>query len=89
MPSTLCQCTAACGDDPAVIAGRVLGCADYRAARNPALLLQRVQALRASLQAMVDLLDRMEPEVEEPHRATDEEWLATKAQAKRTLDATA
>ncbi len=83
-----CQCTGRCGDDENVAAGRVLGCASYRAQRNPAALQQRVEQLRSQLLALVSLLDRMEPEVDEADRATDEEWIATKAEAKRVLEAT-
>lgn len=84
-----CECTSRCGDDPNVVAGRVLGCESYRRSRNPAHLQAVIVKLRDQLAAVVHLLDRMEPEVPEEQRASDDEWIATKADANRVLDETA
>lgn len=82
---TTCKCTSRCGDDADVTAGRVLGCARYRAVRNPNAQAERIVLLRGSLTDLVGLLDRMEPEVAEADRASDDEWIALKARAKRVL----
>lgn len=88
MPKS-CECTTRCGDDPNVAAGRVLGCQSYRQGRNPIHLQGVIVKLREQLAAVVHLLDRMEPEVPEGERASDEEWIATKADANRVLEETA
>lgn len=80
-----CKCATECGDDPDVMARRVLGCHRYRARRDPDRLGETINRLRASLQSVVTLLDRMEPEVAEADRASDDEWIATKAAAKVVL----
>lgn len=80
-----CECASACGDDPNVKARRVLGCAKYRARSNPEQLAAMNGRLRESLQSVVTLLDRMEPDVAEDQRASDEEWIETKAAAKAVL----
>lgn len=80
-----CECTTACGDDPKVKGHVVLGCPKYRARRNPDALATTNQRLRDSLQAVVTLLDRMEPDVAEDERASDDEWIETKAAAKVVL----
>lgn len=82
-----CACTGECGDDPNVQSGRVLGCTTYRAVRNPHLLHDRAVLLRMQVQALVDLMDRLEPDVPECDRASDEEWVEAKAEAKRLLAA--
>lgn len=82
-----CACAGECGDDPSVQSGRILGCSAYRAIRNPRLLLDRAVLLRMQVQALVDLMDRLEPDVAESDRASDEEWAETKAEAKRLLAA--
>lgn len=83
--SCKCQCASRCGDDPEVTAGRVLGCVTHRMRRNPDHLGALVERLSEQLRKLVDLLDRMEPEVPFENRATDEEWDAIKADAKRVL----
>lgn len=85
---TTCECTSQCGDDPKVQARAALGCAKYRARRNPDALAATCQRLRAQLLAVVTLLDRMEPDVPEDQRASDEEWLETKAAAQVVLNET-
>ena len=83
-----CECTTECGDDPKVQARAALGCHRYRARRNPDRLGETINRLRASLQSVVTLLDRMEPEVAEADRASDDEWIQIKAAAKLVLDET-
>lgn len=84
-----CECTSRCGDDPNVSAGRVLGCATYRARRNPDHLGAQVDLLRNALQGVVTVMDGMEPDVPWEQRASDEAWDAAKAEANRVLAATA
>ncbi|MFN3302781.1 MAG: hypothetical protein ACK44A_03575 [Roseateles sp.] len=81
-----CECTARCGDDPDVIARRRLGCQTYRARRNPDHLGALLEAALVQVNALVDLLDRMEPEVPDELRASDEEWIDIKAKAKQFLE---
>ena len=85
MNTRTCQCTSYCGDDEEVKAGRVLGCTTYRARHKPADLAAQVRRLRGNLQALVELMDRMEPDVPEDERASDDEWIAIKAVAVQTL----
>lgn len=47
--------------------------------------LEDLQQLRRATQALVALMDRMEPDVPEAERGTDEEWIATKAAAVAAL----
>ncbi len=84
---TTCKCAARCGDDDDVQAGRMLGCATWRAMRHPTALQARINNLRAALASVLVLLDRMEPEVSEEDRATDEEWIAIKAAGQAALKA--
>lgn len=91
-----CECTSRCGDDPNVAANRVLGCASYRASRNPAelqgVLAQLrgdIQRLRTALQGVVTVMDGMEPDVPWEQRASDEDWDAAKATANTALTETA
>lgn len=44
--------------------------------------------LQRQLKAVVSLMDRMEPHVEEPDRASDEEWDKVKADAIQVLKTT-
>lgn len=81
-----CSCSGECGDDPAVQSGRTLGCASFRAARQPGSLLGKAWRLREQLQAVVGLLDRLEPDVPEGDRASDDEWVSIKASAQQALD---
>ncbi|TXI23044.1 MAG: hypothetical protein E6Q67_05140 [Roseateles sp.] len=83
-----CECTSRCGDDPEVTAGRVLGCQTYRMRRSPDHLGCQVEMLQRQLKAVVSLMDRMEPHVEEPDRASDEEWDKVKADAIQVLKTT-
>lgn len=83
-----CECTARCGDDPNVVAGRVLGCQSYRAARSPDQLRASVLHLRTALQGVVKVMDGMEPDVPWEERASDEAWDEAKAEANRALAAT-
>lgn len=83
-----CRCAAACGDDPDVKACRVLGCATYRARRNPDHLGAQVDILRAALKGVVKVMDGMEPEVPWEERASDEDWDKAKAVANHALTAT-
>lgn len=91
-----CACTSECGDDPNVKALLVLGCAKYRAARNPDALAAantRLAAanarLRAALQEVVRVMDGMEPEVPDDERVPEEAWPAAKGEAKLALKETA
>ena len=86
--SKTCECAAQCGDDPEVVAGRVLGCATFRARRNPDHLGAQVDLLRGALQGVVTVMDGMEPDVPWEDRASDEAWDTAKAEANRVLAAT-
>lgn len=55
-PTQSCACTSACGDDPNVQARLVLGCADYRARANPALMVERLRADLAAVEKERDEL---------------------------------
>lgn len=84
-PSKSCECTSECGDDPNVKARLVLGCAKYRARRNPDSQGETINRLRTALQEVVRVMDGMEPEVPEADRVPEEAWPAAKAQAKLVL----
>lgn len=88
MAST-CQCAGSCGDDPEVQAGRVRGCATFRARRNPDHLGAQVDALRAVVKNLIGLMDRLEPDVADDVReAAEVEWDGLKTEAKRVLGQT-
>lgn len=85
-----CECTTACGDDERVLKGLVTPCALHAKAQalrvtlaNTTATLQGLhtytEALSIAAQHMVDVLNRMEPEVPEAERASDEDWIAGKA----------
>lgn len=80
-----CACVSTCGDDPNVEARRVRGCERYRAKRDPQALAARCATLRECVVKLVGLLDRMEPDVPEDQRASEDEWMATKAEANALL----
>ncbi|MCZ8076029.1 MAG: hypothetical protein O9341_18070 [Paucibacter sp.] len=91
-----CECTTACGDDERVIKGLVPACALHAKAQalrvtlaNTTATLEGLrtstEALHAAAQHMVGVLDRMEPDVPEAERATDEDWIAGKARLVQAL----
>lgn len=81
-----CECTTACGDDPKVQARTVLGCAEFRARSNPALTAATNTQLRNMVTGLVDLMNRLEPDVADAVREQAEaEWDTRKAQAVQLL----
>lgn len=91
-----CECTTACGDDARVLKGLAAPCALHAKAHAVRITLANTtaaleglrtytEALCTAAQHLVNVLDRMEPEVEDADRATDEEWIAAKAATQAAL----
>jgi len=71
-----------CGEDPRLATGAARPCKrllEHRALRAAAA------GSRAMVVELVNLLDRMEPDVADADRASDEEWIELKARAKEYL----
>ena len=95
-----CECVNECGDDERVLKGLVKPCAFAAKTRAKTHALRITlatltatlagtagagEALRVAAQTLVDVCDRMEPEVTHADRATDDELTAAVARVKAVL----